>query len=92
MPRLLDALIRIDSAARVAARVLGHSSSGRELIAAAKDIRSAVAAAALHELAERPDPKTDLQKIFSAAEAAGLSWPDLMDALNTYNETHVRPL
>jgi hypothetical protein len=91
MARLLDALIRIDSATRVASRVLGRTSSaGRELQAAVRDIRAAVAAAALHELAERPDPKADLKQIFRACEAAGLSWPDLMDALNTYQESTPR--
>ena len=86
MGRLLDALLRFDCAARKGARVLGNSSAGRELKAAAAELRRAVGAAALHEAAVDPDPQDDLQRIFAAAEASGLSWPDLADALNHFHE------
>lgn len=87
MARLLEALVQLDNAARVGARVLGtRSTTGQVLQQAVAELRQVVAPAALHELALDFDPKVDLMRVFSAAEAAGLSWPDLMDALNRYHE------
>jgi hypothetical protein len=86
MGRLLDALLQFDCAARRGARVLGNSSAGRELRAATADLRRALGAAALHEAAAEADPRHDLQRIFAAAEAAGLSRPDMADALNHFHE------
>lgn len=87
MGHLLDALMDLDNAARVGARVLGTASGvGRQLQAAAAAVRRELAVRALAEEAAAFDPKTDLKRIFAAAEAAGLSWPDLADALNSYHE------
>lgn len=91
MARLLDTLLEIDTLARIGARVLGtRSDSGREFQRAVAALRRALAPLALHQVAEQPDPKTDLKQIFAAAEAAGLSWPDMRDALNTYHEAQGR--
>lgn len=85
---LLDALVRLDNATRVGARVLAPGSAvARELMAAVAQIRREIAARALADLARQPfDPKADLMAIFRAAEAAGLAWPDLAEALNTYHQ------
>jgi hypothetical protein len=86
---LLDALVQLDNAARVGARVLGtHSAAGRELQQVVADLRREVAPVALHHVADSFDPKTDLMRVFAAAEAAGLDWPDMRDALNDYHEQH----
>ena len=89
MARLLDALLLVDNLARAGVRLLGvQSSRGREFRDAAGDLRREVAARALAEEAAQFDPKTDLKRIFAAAEAAGLTWPDMRDALNDYREHH----
>ncbi len=90
MTRLLDTLMLVDNLARIGARVLGtRSDSGRALQAAAADLRRDVAAHALAEQADQDfDPKTDLKRIFAAAVDAGLSWPDLRDALNDYHQAN----
>jgi hypothetical protein len=91
MPRLLDALMDLDNAARVGARVLGAgSAAGRELFEAIATVRRQIAARALAEEARAFDPKTDLKRIFAAAEAAGLSWPDMVEAMNTYHAMGAR--
>lgn len=88
---LLEALLELDVAARVGARTLGeHSHMGSQLPDAVARVRRLVAPAALSEAAARPDPKTDLARIFAAAEQSGLSWPDLADALNNYRERNPR--
>lgn len=88
---LLDALLELDTVARVGARTLGeHSHMGSQLLDAVTRVRRLVAPAALSEAAARPDPKTDLARIFAAAEQSGLTWPDLADALNRYRELHPR--
>lgn len=90
MTRLLDALLRLDTVARVGARVLGPSShQGRALHQAVEDVRRLVAPVALHEAAERFDPKTDLKQILAAASAAGLEWPDMVEALNTFHHQNL---
>ncbi len=87
MAGLLDALVDLDNAARVGARVLGTASGvGRQLQQAAAVVRRELASRALAEQALAFDPKTDLMRIFAAAEAAGLTWPDIRDALNDYHE------
>lgn len=88
MARLLDALMQLDNAARVGARVLAPGSAvARELTSAVATVRRELAVRVLAEEAGRPfDPKTDLKRIFAAAEAAGLCWPDLAEALNTYHQ------
>ena len=89
MAPLLDTLMRVDNLARIGVRVLGaRSESGRALQQAAADLRRDLAPLALHQQAEQPDPKADLKRIFAAAEAAGLSWPDMREALNTYHESN----
>ncbi|CUW41114.1 conserved protein of unknown function [Magnetospirillum sp. XM-1] len=91
MTRLLDTLLRLDNLARIGARALGaRSACGRELQQAAADLRRDLAPLALHQEAEQPDPKTDLMRVLAAAEDAGLSWPDIRDALNRYHETRTR--
>lgn len=87
MARLLDALIDLDNAARVGARALGSTSYvGRQLKEAVATVRHELAVRALAEEAARPfDPKTDLKRILAAASAAGLEWPDMVEALNTYH-------
>jgi hypothetical protein len=88
MASLLDALVDLDNAARVGARVLGTASGvGRQLQQAAAVIRRELATRALAEQASAFDPKTDLKRVFAAAEAAGLTWPDMRDALNDYHES-----
>ena len=91
MARLLDTLLEIDTLARIGARVLGtRSDSGREFQRAVAALRRALAPLALHQVAEQPDPKTDLMRVLAAAEDSGLAWPDLVDALNRYHETRAR--
>lgn len=92
MGRLLDALVELDNAARVGARVLGLSSTaGRQLQETAATVRRELALRALAEQASQPfDPRTDLKRIFAAAEAAGLTWPDMRDALNDYHQQNAR--
>ena len=93
MARLLDALIAVDNLVRIATRLIGlNSLGGRALQGAAGDLRREVAIRALAEEADQFDPKTDLKRIFAAAEAAGLTWPDLREALNTYRESTPRSL
>jgi hypothetical protein len=92
MARLLDALLLVDALARTAARAVGTQSHlGRHLRAATADLRRQLATHAMAEEAATFDPKTDLKRIFSAAEAAGLSWPDMRDALNDYHTQSDRP-
>lgn len=93
MARLLDTLVRLDNLARLGARVLGtRSDCGRALQQATDDLRRDLAPLALHEQAAQPfDPKTDLMRVFAAAEAAGLSWPDMRDALNHYHTQSGQP-
>jgi len=91
MGRLLDALVDLDNAARIGARVLGlTSSAGRQLQQAAATVRRELAVRALADEAACFDPAINLKHIFAAAEAAGLSWPDLRDALNQYRESNPR--
>lgn len=91
MARLLDTLLHLDNLARIGARALGtRSARGCELQQAAADLRRDLAPLALHQVAEQPDPKTDLMRIFAAAEAAGLTWPDMRDALNEYHQSTPR--
>lgn len=93
MGRLLDALVALDNAARVGARVLGTTSgAGQQLQQAAATVRRELAPRALAEEAASFDPKTDLKRIFAAAEAAGLAWPDLAEALNTYHQQNPRSM
>lgn len=92
MARLLDALITLDTLARTAARAVGTQSHlGHQLRDAADTLRSQIAARALAEEAATFDPKTDLMRIFAAAEVAGLSWPDMRDALNDYHTQSGQP-
>ena len=86
MGSLLDSLVQLDTAARIGSDALGKTKSWRQLRAAARDLRRVLAPLALHQQAETFDSKADLKRIFAAAEAAGLSWQDLRDALNTYHE------
>ena len=88
-PSLLDALGDLDNLARLSARAWGERSRlGSALLQGVAQVRKAVAPAALAQAAQVVDPKADLMRIFAAAEAAGLSWPDLADALNHYHERH----
>lgn len=88
---LLDALMRLDNAARLGARVLAPASPvAREFTAAVTEIRRELAVRAVAHEAAHFDPKTDLKRIFAAAEAAGLAWPDLAEALNTYHAQNLR--
>ncbi len=77
--RLLVAVLGFDAALRAYQGRVGSTEAGRRL-----------AAAALRQEAAAFDPKSDLRRIFAAAEAAGLSWPDLADALNSYHEGGLR--
>jgi hypothetical protein len=86
MARLLDILLQLDTVARIGAGLLGRTRSGRQLQQIAADLRRTLAPLALRQAAEQPDPKTDLMRIFAAAEAAGLTWPDMRDALNEYHQ------
>lgn len=86
MARLLDTLLQLDTVARIGAGLLGRTRAGRQLQQIAADLRRHLAPLALHQAAEQPDPKTDLMRIFAAAEAAGLTWPDMRDALNEYHQ------
>jgi len=91
MARLLDSVLRLDAAARMAEKVIGtRSDRGRELHAALTQLRRDLAPAVLHQIAAAGafDPKTDLMEILALAEVAGLSWPDLAHALNHYHERH----
>ena len=91
MARLLDILMRVDNLARLGVQGLGtRSDNGRALRAAAADLRRELGARALAETAAHFDPKTDLMDVLAAAEAAGLSWPDMADALNRYHERQPR--
>ena len=92
MAKMVESLVRLDAAARIATRVLGdRSDCGRALKSALTDLRRDLAPLALHQMAaERFDPNADLRQIFTLAEEAGLSWPDLADALNHYRETQGR--
>lgn len=92
MGRLLDALLELDGVARTGARALGERSRlGRQLLEEVTRLRRILAPAALHQAAEGSfDPRADMRRIFRAAEDAGLSWPDLAEALNTYRETRGR--
>lgn len=84
---LIEALLELETVARIGARTLGENSHmGSQLLDAVARVRRVVAPAALHQLATVYDPKIDLATIFVAAELAGLSWPDMRDALNRYNE------
>ncbi|BAE49260.1 hypothetical protein [Paramagnetospirillum magneticum] len=91
MGRLLDALVALDNAARVGARVLGTTSGvGQQLQQAAAIVRRELAPRALAEEATHPfDPKTDLKRILAAASAAGLEWPDMVEALNTFHQQNL---
>jgi len=87
MGRLLDALVDLDNAARVGVRVLGlTSSAGRQLQHAATTVRRELAVRALADEARAFDPKADFEAIVSAAIAAGLSWPDMVDTFNAIRE------
>lgn len=88
MARLLDAYLGFDIALRAYLGRLGASEPARRLARAATDLRRDIAVRALNEEAADFDPRTDLARIFAAAEAAGLSWPDMAEALNTYHQRH----
>ena len=88
MARLLNSLLLVETCIQVAVRHLGaRSTAGQRLQSALRALRRDVGGRALHDLATEFDPKADFQAILRAAEAAGLSWPDMADALNHYNET-----
>ena len=91
MVQLFNSFLRLDNAARIAGRVIGtRSECGRELHAALTGLRRDLAPVALHQLAAAPafDPKSDLMDVLALAEAAGLTWPDLVQALNHFHERH----
>jgi len=90
MARLLDALIELDAAGRVGTRLLGSQSvAGRQLKDAVATVRRELAIRALAEEAASFDPKTDLKRILAAASAAGLEWPDMVEALNTFHQQNL---
>jgi len=84
---LLNALVDLDNAARVGVRVLGTTSgAARQLQEAVAIVRRQVAPRALADEAATFDPKADFAAIVSAAIAAGLSWPDMVDAFNAIRQ------
>ncbi len=84
----IAALLTLDICGRTAVRCLGtRSRHGRELAAALSDVRRQVAPLILAAYAADPtDPKRDFMAILAAAATAGLSWPDMVDALNHFHE------
>ena len=85
MARLVDSLLRLDTAAR---RIGTRSPSGQALHDALAQLRRDLAPVALRQLVEerRYDPKADLMEILGLAEDAGLAWPDMRDAINHFHE------
>lgn len=90
MARLsIDSLLVVDNCVRRAVQRLGErTAAAQHLKAAMRNLHRDVGGRALHDQSVHFDPKADLQAVFRAAEAAGLSWQDMADALNHYNEIH----
>ncbi|MDA8232832.1 MAG: hypothetical protein M0006_15990 [Magnetospirillum sp.] len=86
--RAIDALLTLDICGRTAVRCLGtQSRHGRELASALSDVRRQVAPLVLADYAVQPtDAKRQFMAVLAAAAAAGLSWPDMVDALNHFHE------
>ena len=89
--RSIDSLLAVDSCVRKAVQRLGErTAAAQHLKGAMRNLHRDVGGRALHDLSVTFDPKTELKEVFRAAEAAGLSWQDMVDALNHYHETNPR--
>ena len=92
-PRSIDSLLAVDACVRKAVQRLGErTAAAQHLKGAMRNLHRDVGGRALHDLSTQFDSKADLQEIFRLAEIAGLSWQDMADALNNYNELNPRGL
>lgn len=90
MPRLVDTFVAFDAAVRAYAQAVGQSRAARRLAQATAALRRDLAAAALADQAQRPDPKADFATLVDMASAAGLGWQDMAAIINRAGERNPR--